>query len=82
MKSNIASVVSGVILSASLILGNSANANHFSCIELAEQGVKFLKINGDEARGEIAYGRFGMVSPDEYDKCLIENLKDMRQITQ
>ncbi len=75
MKKSIATIVSGVILSTSLIIGNSLNANHFSCIEIAEAGVKFLKSKSYSERIEIPYGRPGMVSPDEYDKCLIENFE-------
>jgi hypothetical protein len=65
-----------VILSASLILGNSVSANHFTCVELAEQGVKFVKSRGEKAEGEIAHGKPGMISPDEYDKCLIDNFEN------
>jgi len=78
MKKSIATIVAGVALSASLISGNSARANHLSCEEVAKLGVARIKSLGSEFVELLAvYNHYspGVVSPDEYDKCLIKSVE-------
>lgn len=73
---NIGLIVAGITLTAGLTFGGSASANHETCEEFAENSVKLIKNFGNRAVGfESAYGEVGMVSPDKYDSCIIENLE-------
>lgn len=64
------------VLAAGLAFGGHAKASHETCEEVAVSGINFLKENGKAAVGEKkGYGDPGAVSPDDYDKCLVENFE-------
>jgi hypothetical protein len=78
MKRNIAMIVSGIVFSTNLIIGNSANAEEKikPCNELAELIVDTV-ISFNMSSIDVAYSKPGIVSSDEYDFCLVSKFNEL-----
>ncbi len=77
VKKNIVTILAGVSLSTSLVAGNAIKENYPNCEELAKKGIKFLEVNGENKAvgAKAGYDKPGIISSNEYDKCLIENFE-------
>ncbi|MEK6760410.1 MAG: hypothetical protein AABX93_00645 [Nanoarchaeota archaeon] len=74
---NLLRIIFGTALISSLSFGNTAKADHQTCKEFTERAVKYVKEFGSEMidSPKTAYGEKGKISPDDYDKCIIENFE-------
>jgi len=76
MMRDLQGVVVGAVLTISLTVGNSAKANHETCGEYANKFIEEVKTSGAFFTKESwSYGKLGLVSPNYYDRCLIENFE-------
>ena len=67
------SLTLGAIVAAGLTVVSPAKATHISCTEAAQILIDKVNEEGESVVGGFgAYGYGGQISPDVYDRCLIE----------